>query len=139
MVTELQLSGDTSILEKLNVYINQLLDIAKSRELYYLIIDIYILQSKIFVVNFEVEKAKDYLNKAKEISEQAELGEFRLKIDEEKKHLELKIDSWKKMIKTETTVLEKNEIIERSKEMKINDTLNSMKSEIITKLFVLRL
>ena len=139
LVIEFQLSGDAQILNKFSKYIEQLLDLSESRNLNYLIVEIYILQSKISLIKMEIEDTKELLKKALKLSETAKFDELSSKIKEEQEVLTMKQVSWRELMKKEVSLMEKATMIERAKDMKIDDTLNSMKEEITTKLFVLKI
>ena len=76
LVTEFQLSGDVKIIERLNKYLKELLNIAEEKNLYYFIVEIYILQSKIASINMEVVEAQELLKKAQKLAEKNKLDEL---------------------------------------------------------------
>ncbi|TET76779.1 MAG: tetratricopeptide repeat protein, partial [Candidatus Heimdallarchaeota archaeon] len=59
LLTELHLSGDIKIIEQLKKHLSKLLSIAESKQLYLLLVDIYILQSKIASIKMEIDEAKN--------------------------------------------------------------------------------
>ena len=107
-----------------------MLSIAESKHLYLLLVDIYILQSKIASIKMEIDEAKDFLKKAQSIAEENNLDESAKKVFNEQELLKNQIDAWRELIR------KKAPIQERLKEIKIESTLNSMKKEITSSLLL---
>ena len=130
LFTELHLSGDIKIIEQLKKHLSKLLSIAESKQLYLLLVDIYILQSKIASVKMEIDESKDFLKKAQSIAEENNLDESAKKAFNEQELLKNQIDAWRELVR------KKAPIQERLKEIKIESTLNSMKKEITSSLLL---
>lgn len=130
LLTELHLSGDIKIIEQLKKYLRKLLSIAESKQLYLLLVDIYILQSKIASIKMEIDEAKNLLKKAQNIAEENNLDESAKKVFNEQELLKNQIDTWRELMR------KKAPIQERLKEIKIEATINSMKKEITSSLLL---
>ncbi len=129
LVTEFQLSGDTKIFERLNKYLKELLDIAEEKNLYYFIVEIYILQSKIASINMEVSEAEELLRKAQKLAEKNKLDELTTKVLGEQDLLQKQLDAWRELMKQEAPTLE------RIKDVRIDESIRSMKKQITSNLF----
>jgi hypothetical protein len=129
LVSEFQLSGDTKIFERLNKYLKNLLDIAEEKNLYYFIVEIYILQSKIASINMEVAEAQELLKKAQKLAEKNSLDELTTKVLGEQELLQNQLEAWRELMKQEAPVQE------RIKDVRINETIKSMKNQITSNLF----
>jgi tetratricopeptide (TPR) repeat protein len=129
LVSEFQLSGDVKIIERLNKYLNELLNIAEEKNLYYLIVEIYILQSKIASINMEVAEAQELLKKAQKLAEKNSLDEIATKVLGEQDLLQKQLDAWRELMKQEAPVQE------RIKDVRIDESIKSMKNQITSNLF----
>ena len=129
LLTEFQLSGDTKIIDRLNKYLKNLLDIAEEKNLYYLLIEIYILQSKIASTKMATEEAHELLIKAQKLAEEQELSEQIPQILEEQELLKNHLDAWRELIRRDAPVQY------RIKDVNIEKTINSMKKQITSHLF----
>ncbi|MCE7739744.1 MAG: tetratricopeptide repeat protein [Candidatus Heimdallarchaeota archaeon] len=129
LLTEFQLSGDIKIIDQLNKYLNRLLDIAEEKKLSYLLIEIYILQSKIASIKMATEEAHELLIKAQKLAEEQELSEQIPQILEEQELLKNHLDAWRELIRRDAPVQY------RIKDVNIEKTINSMKKQITSHLF----
>ena len=130
LLTEFQLSGDTKILDKLNKNLERLLKIAEKKNLYHLIIEVHILQSKIASINMEIQEAQELLKKAQRITEENKLDALSTKILGEQELLKKQLNAWREMMKQDAPVQE------RIKDVRIDESINSMKKQISTEVFV---
>jgi len=130
LLTELHLSGDIKIIEQLKKHLSKLLSIAESKQLYLLLVDIYILQSKISSIKMEIDEAKNFLKNAQNIAEENNLDESVKRIFNEQELLKNQIDTWRELIRKEVPIQK------RLKEIKFESTINSMKKEITSSLLL---
>ena len=129
LVTEFQLSGDVKIIERLNKYLKELLNIAEEKNLYYFIVEIYILQSKIASINMEVVEAQELLKKAQKLAEKNKLDELVSKILGEQELLKKQLETWRELMRKEAPIQE------RIKDVRIDESFKSMKNQITSNLF----
>ncbi|MHA1202360.1 MAG: tetratricopeptide repeat protein [Candidatus Heimdallarchaeaceae archaeon] len=94
LLDELRLLGDKSVLAELTEYIENLFDIAKVQQSHSLLAKTYLLKSQLALINFEVDKAKDFLSQAQFIAEEKELHGLAYNISEEYDNLINHKDDW---------------------------------------------
>ncbi len=123
-LTEFQISGDEALGNKLNKYLKQLIELAKDKQLINLLIEIYLLQSKLASVNVEIQKAQNYLEKALTLAEIENYEELSIKVKNEQSLLSSRLKSWREIISDEKP------LIEKLKTVNINETLATMKKQI---------
>ncbi len=129
LLTEFQLSGDTKIIDRLNIYLKRLLDIAEEKKLYYLLIEIYILQSKIASIKMEIGEAQELLKKAHKLAEKNKLEELSTKVFGEQGLLKKQLDTWRELMKKEPPVKE------RIIAFRLDESISSIKKHITANLF----
>jgi predicted nucleic acid-binding Zn-ribbon protein len=113
----------------LNRYLKRLIDIAEEKKLYYLLIEIYILQSKIASIKKEIEEAQELLKKAKNLAEKNKLEELSTKVFGEQELLRKQIDTWKGLMKKEAPVKE------RIIAFRLEESISSIKKQLTANLF----
>jgi tetratricopeptide (TPR) repeat protein len=80
LIIELKSSGDREILLEIQSLLEKLYDMATEQESHTLLIEVLIIQSKVALVNYQVQEAEEYLKHAYEISDQKGLSQYSLKI-----------------------------------------------------------
>jgi len=88
LLSELQLSNDESILPKIKNHIKKLYDFAASNNSHLLTVEALWLQSQIALIELDVKKARELLQKSQKIIEEKGLGRLSAKITHEKDNLE---------------------------------------------------
>lgn len=88
LLSELQLSNDESILPKVKNHIKRLYDFAASNNSHLLTVEALWLQSQIALIELDVKKARELLQKSQKIIEEKGLGRLSAKITHEKDNLE---------------------------------------------------
>ncbi|MHA2185987.1 MAG: tetratricopeptide repeat protein, partial [Promethearchaeota archaeon] len=69
LLTELRMTNDFIVLEEINPLINRLLDIAERTGSYSILCETYLLQAKLSLLSFDMEKAQQFLTQAQQIAE----------------------------------------------------------------------
>ena len=133
LLIEFQLAEDDKILNRLYKYLKKLLDIAETKSLNYIIVEIYILKSKLALINMEIGEAQNTLEKAQKIAEFNKLNVLKTKVVKEQEFLKQKHETWRELIKEEVP------FSERTKDVNMDENLNSMRNQITNKLFVLKI
>jgi len=88
LLSELQLSNDESILPKIKNHIKKLYDFATLNNSHLLTVEALWLQSQIALIELDVKKARELLQKSQKIIEEKGLGRLSAKITYEKDNLE---------------------------------------------------
>ena len=109
LIKELQQTGDREILNKLQKHILDLYSLASTNDSFLLTAEILLLQSKLALVELDIDKAESLLNKASKIADEKKLDRLKATIDlerdiflEEKKEIEKfdKEDSLESIVET---------------------------------------
>ncbi|MHA1674669.1 MAG: tetratricopeptide repeat protein [Promethearchaeota archaeon] len=117
---EFELTEDIEILSELNELLNDLLALAQQQHSSRLIVEIYILQTKQSLIQFEFTKARQKLTAAQEIANKFGLSRLSRNISMEHDDLLQKLDVWKKF-RTENVP-----ISERMKFARVSEQMNTM-------------
>jgi tetratricopeptide (TPR) repeat protein len=124
LLTEFQIFGEDEVLIKFNKYLNQLIKIAEERQFFHLLVEIYILQSKLASTKMEIKEAHSYLEKALNLADSEEYEELSKRVKNEQTLLNSRLKSWREMIS------EEKPLVERLKTVNINETMSSMKKQV---------
>jgi tetratricopeptide (TPR) repeat protein len=86
LLTELHDTSNLELLDQIQFYINQILDIAKNQKLYWLLVESYLLEVKLDLLILDMKKARETLTQAQKIAEKYSMNQLikRLSIEEEK-------------------------------------------------------
>ncbi|MFX1572678.1 MAG: hypothetical protein ACFFB0_08015 [Promethearchaeota archaeon] len=110
LLTELRMTGDLEVLEDINSYIAQLLDISEKIHSYWVLTEIYLLQAKISLLTFNIKKARRFLTQAQQIAERFNLNQLISKITSQKEDLLKKLDLWNKLKNVEASMADRFEL-----------------------------
>ena len=110
LLIELKDTSDEEILDKLDNLSRKMLDLAEKHNSAPYRIKTFLLQSKLALVNLEVDKAGHLLDTAEKIAEEKELRNLSRKIIEEKQLLVQQSESWEEMEKEGAPVSERVEL-----------------------------
>jgi len=118
LMKELQMTGDEETLYKLKENITAMVVISNNRVYTQFYINLLRLQSKLALLEYQEEKAKELLLEAKTRAEQYNLPKFIAEIEAERKILEEQVKLWQTSKKKEEPLKERLEHIGISKSMK---------------------
>ncbi|MFX1573279.1 MAG: tetratricopeptide repeat protein [Promethearchaeota archaeon] len=94
LLIELQMLNDLEILEDLESYINQLLDLAETSHSYILLAEIYYLKGKLALLTLNIKNAHRFLTQAQQIAERWNFNQLATKIYIEHNNLNNQIGMW---------------------------------------------
>jgi len=97
LFTELRLTHDLEVLEEINTLIARLLGITEKTDSHSILCEIYLLQAKLSLLNFDIKKAQRFLTQAQQIAEKFGLNLLEKKIATENEDLLKKLDLWEKL------------------------------------------
>ncbi len=97
LLTELRITNDIEVLDELNQFIGQLLEIAEKSHWYVVLCETYLLQAKLSLLTFDIKKAQRFLTQAQQIAERFGLNLVAKKIATETEDLLKKLDLWEKL------------------------------------------
>ncbi len=94
---ELRITNDPEIIDEIQPYIQELLNLAESQHLYVILAETYLLQAKLYLLIVDIKKAKRFLTQAQKIAERFEQKELAEKIVNEQSNLINQSDIWEKL------------------------------------------
>jgi hypothetical protein len=93
-------------LDEMQPYINQLIDIAKSQQSFWLLVEIYSLQAKLKLISFEFEEAENLLNMALNIAKEHGKNLLAERITMEQEKLYNEQSKWESLRESKATMAE---------------------------------
>ncbi len=97
LLMELHTINEIEVLEEIDSYITQLLDIAEKSQSYWILCETHLLQAKLSLLTLNIKKAERFLTQAQQIAERFNLNQLISKITDEKEDLAKKLDLWEKL------------------------------------------
>ena len=94
---ELRITNDPEIIDEIQPYIQELLDIAEQQHMYLILAQTYFLQAKFSLLTVDLKKAKRFLTQAQKIAERFGHKEFLERIANEHSKLLKQSDVWEKL------------------------------------------
>ncbi|MFX0088049.1 MAG: tetratricopeptide repeat protein, partial [Candidatus Hodarchaeota archaeon] len=110
LLFELKMTGEDEILDEVKNLTKRLLDIAKEQSSYSLLTEIYVLQSKLALLEMNIEKAQNLLEQALLTAEDKGLRNQAIKIYCEKTSLEAQIEKWRHIVTQKAPLSERLEL-----------------------------
>jgi len=97
LLTELRITNDLEVLDELNQFIDQLLEIVEKSNSYWILCQTCLIQAKLSLLTFNIKKSQRFLTQAQQIAERFDLIPLTVKITNEKEDLIKKLDLWIKL------------------------------------------
>lgn len=94
LLFELRISEEQEILTEVHTLLAQLNEIAKTQNSYSLLIQVFLLQAKLALMELELDKAKELLSQAQTLAEEKGLKNLAMKITKERVTLVNQLDKW---------------------------------------------
>ncbi|MFX0091033.1 MAG: tetratricopeptide repeat protein [Candidatus Hodarchaeota archaeon] len=110
LLTELRTSGSPEVLEEVQSLVAQLVKISKEQHSYWLLAETCMLQSKLALVELDLEGARHLLTQAQHIAEERRLGRLARKISSEHDVLLSQLSKWKEFINRNASLAERIEL-----------------------------
>ncbi|MFX1572675.1 MAG: hypothetical protein ACFFB0_08000 [Promethearchaeota archaeon] len=110
LLIELRITNDREIFQEIDFYVNKLLQFAEHQKNYTLLAKTYLLQSKIVLLNFNIKASKRFLIQVQQIAKRFSIKEFYERIDEEKKNIISKSNSWEKLEELDAPMADRMEL-----------------------------
>ncbi|GAG69437.1 unnamed protein product, partial [marine sediment metagenome] len=83
LLAEFRYNNDSEVLDELNYYIAKLLTIAEKSHSYLIFCEIFILQAKLALLNFDMKAARRFLTQAQKIAESNGIKRLAMKVSQE--------------------------------------------------------
>ncbi|MFX1284051.1 MAG: tetratricopeptide repeat protein [Promethearchaeota archaeon] len=109
LLLELRITGNEEVLQEIKTILTQFLEIAEKQHTYYWLIQIYWIQSKLALLELDIERSQRLLIQAKTLSEEKGLQMLTTQISSEYEALITQIGKWEEIFDKEPSM---NEIIE---------------------------
>ncbi|PNX50646.1 MAG: hypothetical protein BV458_12845, partial [Thermoplasmata archaeon M9B2D] len=119
LITEFKATGDEEMLRRINDLTEQLLTIAQQQSSHSLVVESYLLRSKLAIIDFEIGQAHKLLNKAKSLADEKGLQRLSVVVNNEMKKLDKQQQKWESIINKNpskeemVSLTELNNLVER--------------------------
>ena len=120
LLTELRISNDLEVLDELNQFISQLLELAEKSNSYWILCETYLIQAKVALMTFDTNEARRFLTRAQEIAEKYGLNLIAMKISNEHDELLNQLEMWEQLKESRAP------LAERMKLSRLNDQMANM-------------
>ena len=97
LLIELRITNYPEIIDEIQPHIQKLLDFAEQQHSYWILCESHLLQAKLSLLTFDIQKAKRFLTQAQQIAERFGLTQLLTKIIKENDDLLKKEDLWEKL------------------------------------------
>ncbi len=97
LLSEFRINNNSEVLDEINQIITQLLTIAENSNSYRFFCEIFILQAKLALLNFDLKAARLFLTQAQKIAESYGIKRLAMKISYEHDELIKKQNTWEKL------------------------------------------
>jgi hypothetical protein len=119
LLFELELSNNHSVLSDIVDLLTRLMNIAKSQKSNWLIVEAYLIQTKLALVELDIDRAQHYIRQAQEVVNEKNLSKLANVVSAEQDVLIMQLHNWEKFIASKPSMKEKiqftriEELIER--------------------------
>lgn len=110
LLAELQVSGDAEILGGVQAYQSRLLEIAENQHSFWLLAETYVLQSKLLLLNLNVEEARRVLTQAQSFADEKGLRRLAARISNEHDALLEELDTWEELTQRQASLIERTNL-----------------------------
>ena len=110
LLDDLRLSGDVEVLRGVQTHLSKLLKIATDQHSHLLLVETYVLQSKLALLNLNVREARYLLTEAQRIADEKRLGQLAMKISSEHDALLNELDLWEEYSNRKAPLVERTEL-----------------------------
>jgi tetratricopeptide (TPR) repeat protein len=117
LLGELRTTGDLEVVNELNSYIDQLLNITEKTHSYWILGETYLLQAKLALIKLDLKRARRLLSKGQKIAEAYGLSLLAMKISNEHDELLKNLDMWEDLKKSETSLTKRMELSRLNQQM----------------------
>ncbi|MFW9880835.1 MAG: tetratricopeptide repeat protein [Candidatus Thorarchaeota archaeon] len=107
LLIELQITNDVEILEEINPFVTQLLNLSDKAHSFWILGETYLLQAKLALISLNLEEARKLLTKGQKIAEKYGLILLARKISNEHDELLKRLDMWENLKESETSLADR--------------------------------
>ena len=117
LLTELRMSNDLGVLDELNQFISQLLEIAEKSHSYWIMGETYLLQAKLALLSLDLKEARRLLTQGQQIAERYGLKLLAIKISNEHDELLKQLNMWENLKESTSSLKERMEFARLKEQM----------------------
>ncbi|MHA2362596.1 MAG: tetratricopeptide repeat protein [Candidatus Hodarchaeales archaeon] len=110
LLLELKTSGDEEVLLEVKTWSNKLLDVAQKQMAYPLLVETHLLQSKLALIELDINKAQKLLNQARSYAEEKGLHKLAIKVSADHDVLLNEQSKWNDIVRKESSIAERIEL-----------------------------
>ncbi|MFW9999060.1 MAG: tetratricopeptide repeat protein [Candidatus Hermodarchaeota archaeon] len=107
LLIDLRITSDLEILEELQSFITQLLDIAEKSRSHLLLAETYLLQARLSLIVLNIKEARRFLTQAQQIAERHNYKLLAMKVSNEQEKLLKQLDVWEKLKESNAPLTER--------------------------------
>ncbi|MFX0066021.1 MAG: tetratricopeptide repeat protein [Candidatus Hermodarchaeota archaeon] len=107
LLDELRMSGNEEVLKEVNTWSNKLLELAQAQNSHSLLVETYLLQSNLALLELDTNRAQELLSQAQHLAEEKGLGQLATRSSTEYNSLVNQIRSWKNLIHEKPSMSER--------------------------------
>jgi len=117
LLTELYMTNDLNVLDELNQFLDQLLELAEKSHSYWLIGETYLLQAKLALLSLDLKEARQLLTQGQQIAEKYGISLLAMKISNEHDKLLKQLNMWENLNESTSSLKERMEFARLSEQM----------------------
>lgn len=110
LLIELRSSDEPEVLNEVKTHVTKLLEIAKQQQSHWLLTEVYVLQSKLSLVELDIQGARRFLDQAQFIAEERGLRRLAMQISNEHDILLNQLSQWEDFIDRRVSLAERSEL-----------------------------
>ncbi len=118
LLDELRITNSIEVLNEINTFITQLLDITRESNSYWVLAETYTLQAKLALLTLDLKGARRLLTQAQQIAEKQGMHRLAMKISIEHDNLLKELSKWENLKEQEITLSERMEMAQIDDQMK---------------------
>ncbi|UCG00975.1 MAG: tetratricopeptide repeat protein [Candidatus Heimdallarchaeota archaeon] len=112
LLGELRTFGNEEVLNEVKTWSNKLLELAQKQHSFSLLAETYLLQSRLALLELDIQQAQTLLDKAKILTEENELHQLHTKILDEQFFLHEQSNKWERLAGKELSIKERINLIQ---------------------------
>ncbi|MFX1255862.1 MAG: tetratricopeptide repeat protein [Promethearchaeota archaeon] len=134
LLYELRISDELEVLDEVQDLVNKLLDIAKEQHSYWLLVEIYVLKSKLALLELDMQSAHQFLAQAQLTAEEMGLQGLILRLSHERDSFQEQTDRWEFFIEDNAPMSKRLDLAQLEIQIRqmVQKRLEFTKEEVLT-------
>jgi len=117
LLVELRMTNDLEVLKEIEPFVFRLLNIVEKSNSYWFLGETHLLQAKLSLLAFDINKAKRFLTQAQQIAERFDLTQLKIKIKVEYEELQKKLVLWEELKDSGASMTERFDLAQLEKQI----------------------